>query len=99
MAKYTLELNWPLLSALIDALPYLGERLYLLLDSTTHVDLIQIMRENERYQVSLDDALDMYGINVDELGWLRKPVTGSDMPSMGLELMSNRSNTELRDAV
>jgi uncharacterized protein YprB with RNaseH-like and TPR domain len=78
------------------------ERLVLLHDSTDHVDLIQIMRENQGFWISLDNALDMHGIDADESYWSNEKITGADMPSMGRELIANRPpgvNDDLRDAV
>lgn len=72
-------------------------RLYLLTQTSDHTDLILEMKEREGYWVSLDDALDMYGIDSDTPYWMDKPVEGSDMPSMGLELLSNTDNPRLRD--
>jgi len=76
-----------------------SERLGLLLDTSQHVDLIEDMRELEGDWVSLDDALDSHDITADTPTWMGEPVTGSDMPSMGLELLTDRDNTELREAV
>jgi uncharacterized protein YprB with RNaseH-like and TPR domain len=78
------------------------ERLVLLHDSTDHVDLIQIMRENQGFWISLDNALDMHGIDADESYWSNEKITGADMPSIGRELIANRPpgvNDDLRDAV
>jgi len=75
------------------------ERLVLLLKTATHTDLILEMKEREGYWVSLDDALDQHDITADEPTWLGKPVTGADMPEMGLELLSDRPNADLREAV
>jgi len=77
----------------------LVERLYLLTQTCDHVDLIQLMKDREGYWVSLDDALDQYGIASDDPEWLGKPVTGSDMPEMGLELLSDAPNDDLQEAV
>jgi len=75
----------------------LVDRLNLLLQSSTHVDLIDYMRRQEGYWVSLDDALDKHEIDSDEPEWLGKPVDGSDMPSFGLELLTDRPNDDLRE--
>lgn len=78
------------------------ERLFLLLESTDHVDLIQIMKSRKGYFVSLEDSLNEFCIQFDEPEWLGKKITGSDMPSMGLELLSDRppgANADLRRAV
>lgn len=75
------------------------ERLALFLDSTDHIDLIQIMREKEGHWVSLDDALEAHSIDADEPYWLDKPITGADMPEMGLEILTDRPNDDLREAV
>lgn len=77
----------------------MGERLNILLDTSTHVDLIEKMREREGDWVSLDDALEAYGIDADEPEWMGSKVTGADMPSMGLELLTDRNNTDLRETV
>ncbi|WP_408957550.1 ribonuclease H-like domain-containing protein [Natrinema sp. 74] len=75
------------------------DRLCLLLRSSRHIDLILRMKDREGYFVPLDDALDIHGIESDEPEWLGKPVTGADMPEMGLELLSDRPNDDLRRAV
>ncbi|MCU4971843.1 ribonuclease H-like domain-containing protein [Halobacteria archaeon AArc-m2/3/4] len=75
------------------------ERLYLLLKGSYHVDLILDMKNQEGYWVSLDDALNMHSIDADEPEWMGKTVTGADMPEMGLELLSDRPNSNLREAV
>lgn len=75
------------------------ERLVLLLETSEHVDLILEMKEREGYWVALDDALDSHNISADDPEWLGKTVTGADMPSMGLELLSDRPNENLRRAV
>lgn len=77
----------------------LVERTYLLTQTCDHVDLIQLMKDREGYWMSLDDALDQYGIDSDDPEWLNKPVTGADMPEMGLELLSDAPNDNLREAV
>lgn len=77
----------------------LAERLYLLLETSLHTDLIQIMKERKGYFVSLDDALEEHNIDADKPEWMGKPLEGSDMPSMGLELISSRQNDELRKKV
>lgn len=77
----------------------LAERLYLLLETSLHTDLIQLMEDKKGYYVSLDDALEEFGIDADEPSWLGSTVTGADMPSMGLELISGRDNPELRETV
>lgn len=77
----------------------LTQRLYFLLDTATHHDLMEEMIEREGYHVSLDDALAMYDIEAEEPEWMGKKVTGADMPSFGLELLAERSdgvNTDLR---
>lgn len=78
----------------------LSQRLDVLLDTATHHDLMEEMVEREGYHVSLDDALDEFGIETDEPHWMDKPVEGSDMPSFGLELIADRPdgvNTDLRE--
>ena len=77
----------------------LAERLYLLFKTSLHTDLIKEMKERKGYYVSLNDALDEFSINTDEPTWMGKPVEGSDMPSMGLELIAGRQNDELRETV
>lgn len=49
--------------------------------------------------MNLNDALDMHSIESDSPEWLRKPVDGSNMPSIGLELLSDRPNDSLREVV
>ena len=75
------------------------ERLYLLLQTSDHVDLMQDMVDLKGYHVSLDDSLAMHGIECDEPTWNGEKITGGHMPEMGLELLSNGSNTELREKV
>lgn len=75
------------------------QRLYLLLQTSEHVDLMEDMIDKRGYHVSLDDALDEHDISAEEATWMDKKVTGADMPSMGLELLSDRPDDELRDAV
>ncbi|WP_353634493.1 ribonuclease H-like domain-containing protein [Halobacterium sp. NMX12-1] len=75
------------------------ERMYLFTQTCDHVDLIQLIKDRKGYWVSLDDALDEYGIDSDDPEWLNKPVTGGDMPEMGLELLSDAPNDNLREAV
>lgn len=76
-----------------------AERLYLMLETSLHTDLILEVKDRKGYFVSLEDTLEEYNINSDEPTWLGKPVTGADMPSMGLELISGRANDELRETV
>lgn len=76
------------------------QRLYFLLNTSQHMDLMEDMVEQKGYHVSLDDALAEHGIEPDEPRWMDKPVTGSDMPSFGLELLADRPdgvNTDLRE--
>ena len=75
------------------------ERLVLLLETATHTDLILKMKDRNGYWTSLDDALDEFDIDADSPEWMGRKVTGADMPSMGLELMSDRPNADLRRAV
>lgn len=75
------------------------ERLSLLLDMSDHVDLIQVMRNQTDEWVSLDDALEEHGIATDEPTWMGTTVSGSDMPRMGLELLTDRENADLREVV
>jgi hypothetical protein len=75
------------------------ERLVLLLETATHTDLILKVKEMNGHWTSLDDALDQHDIDADGPEWLGRKVTGADMPSMGLELMSDRPNDDLRRAV
>lgn len=75
------------------------QRLYFLVKTSQHADLMEDMVERKGYHVSLDDCLDEFSIDSDAPKWMDKPVTGSDMPSMGLELLSDRDNPRLRDAV
>lgn len=77
----------------------LAERLYLMLETSMHTDLIQDMKERKGYYVSLEDSLEEFDISYDEPAWMGEPVEGSDMPSMGLELISGRANEELRETV
>lgn len=77
----------------------LAERLYMMLETSLHTDLIQDIKQQKGYYVSLDDALDEFSIDADEPKWMGSTVTGSDMPSMGLELVSGRANDGLRDTV
>jgi DNA polymerase elongation subunit (family B) len=76
-----------------------AERLYMMLETSMHTDLIQLVKDQKGYYVSLDDTLAEHNIDADEPEWLGKPVEGSDMPSMGLELISGRANDELRETV
>lgn len=55
--------------------------------------------EERGYHVALDEMLDEHGIEADCPEWLGKEVSGSDMPSMGMELLSDRSNEDLREVV
>lgn len=78
------------------------ERLYLFIQTSDHVDLMQDMVAANGYHVSLDDALADHGIEADEPEWMGSKVTGADMPEMGLELLSDRPdgvNADLRDVV
>ena len=75
----------------------LTDRLELMLGGSRHVDLIQQMKKHEGYYVALEEALDMHEIEYDEVEWLDKPVTGKDMLSFGLELMTDRLNDDLRE--
>lgn len=77
----------------------IAERLNLLLDTSDHVDLIQSMKECEESWVSLDDALELHDIAADEPEWKGAKVTGADMPAMGLELLTDRPNSDLRETV
>lgn len=77
----------------------LAERLYMMLETSLHADLIQDIKQQKGYYVSLDDALDEFSIDADEPEWMGSTVTGADMPSMGLELVSGRANDGLRDTV
>lgn len=74
-------------------------RLDLLLYSAEHVDLMQHVVDRRGYHASLDDVLDDHGIECDKPEWLGDKVTGGDMPEFGLELLSDRPDDELRDAV
>lgn len=74
-------------------------RLYLLLKTCEHVDLMQDMIDAKSYHVSLDDALAEHDIDADTPRWMGEKVTGSDMPEMGLELISDSDSPDLRDAV
>jgi hypothetical protein len=76
-----------------------SERLSLLLDTSQHVDLIEDMRDMTGDWVSLDDALESHDITADTPMWMGEKVAGADMPSMGLELLTERDNTDLREAV
>lgn len=75
------------------------ERLYLMLETSIHTDLIQLVKDKKGYYVSLEDSLEEFEIPYDEPEWLGSTVTGADMPSMGLELISGRANYELRETV
>jgi len=78
------------------------ERLVLLLDTVNHVDLIELNKDRLGYYKSLEDTLQEFRIEYDEPYWLDKPITGSDMPEMGLELIADRPdgvNDDLRAAV
>ena len=77
----------------------LAERLYMMLETSLHTDLIQDIKQEKGYYVSLDDALDEFSIDADEPKWMGKPVAGEDMPSMGLEIISGRANDGLRETV
>lgn len=77
----------------------IGERLSLLLDTSTHTDLIEDMKEQEGEWISLDDALSSYGIGGDQPDWRKTKVTGADMPAMGLELLTDRPSIGLQEAV
>ena len=76
-----------------------AERLYMMLETSLHTDLIQDIKQQKGYYVSLDDALDEFSIEADEPKWMGPKVTGADMPSMGLELLFERANDELRETV
>lgn len=76
-----------------------AERLSLLLETSDHVDLILDVKEREGDWVSLDDALSEFDIDADTSEWMGSKVTGSDMPEMGLELLTDRPNDDLRNAV
>lgn len=73
------------------------QRLFFLLNTSQHADLIQDVKEIEGYYRSLDDTLKKYNIDSDDPTWMDKEVTGEDMPSFGLELLSDEPNEELRD--
>lgn len=78
------------------------ERLVLLLDTVNHVDLIELNKDRLGYYKSLEDTLQEFSIEYDEPYWLDKPITGADMPEMGLELIADRPdgvNNDLRAAV
>jgi hypothetical protein len=78
------------------------ERLVLLLDTVNHVDLIELNKDRLGYYKSLEDTLEEFSIEYDEPYWLDKPITGADMPEMGLELIADRPdgvNDDLRAAV
>lgn len=78
------------------------ERLFLLLESSSHVDLIKRMKARKGYYVSLEGSLEEFDITFDEPEWCGKTIAGSDMPSMGLELLAERApgaNSDLREAV
>lgn len=75
----------------------LSDRLSLFLNGSRHVDLIQEMKEREGYWVSLDDALSMHDIEYDRVEWLDREVSGKDMLSFGLELMTDRPNDDLKE--
>ena len=78
----------------------LTQRLYFLLDTATHHDLMDDMVEQKGYHVSLDDALSMHDIEAEEPEWNGEKVTGADMPNFGLELMSgypDNVNSDLRE--
>lgn len=78
----------------------LTQRLYFLLDTATHHDLMEDMVEQNGYYVSLDDALSMYDIEAEEPEWNGEKVTGADMPNFGLELMGGYPddvNNDLRE--
>jgi hypothetical protein len=77
----------------------LPERLDLLLDSTPHTDLIEIMRERRGHWVSLDDALADHGIDAETVEWNGEKVTGADMLDMGLQLIRDDAPDGLRDVV
>jgi hypothetical protein len=77
----------------------ISKRLAQFLDSTVHVDIIQKMKVEHGYRMSLDDALDEYGIDAEEPIWQERPVTGADMPEMGAQLLNDEPTPELRTAV
>jgi DNA polymerase elongation subunit (family B) len=78
----------------------LDERLSLLRSTSTHVDLLDTLRDDRGYRMSLDDALDEYEVEVDaNPTWNGEKVTGAHMPDMGLEILSDRDTRELRDVV
>jgi len=76
-----------------------AERLCMMLETSMHTDLIQSMKDRKGYYVSLEDSLEEFDISYDEPEWLGSTVTGADMPSMGLEVISGRANPELRETV
>jgi hypothetical protein len=57
------------------------------------------VREREDDWLSLDDALDLHGIDADESEWMGEKVTEGDNPSMGLGLLGDRPNGDLRGSV
>ena len=83
----------------VDSGMSVSRRLALLLDTSNHVDLIQDMKDRKGDWVSLDDALEIHQITADEPEWMGSKVTGAEMPSMGIELLSDRPNTDLRRVV
>jgi hypothetical protein len=83
----------------VDSGMSVSKRLNLLLDTSNHVDLIQEMKDRKGDWVSLDDALEIHQITADEPEWMGSKVTGDDMPSMGIELLTDRPNADLREAV
>jgi hypothetical protein len=83
----------------VDSGMSVSRRLTLLLDTSNHVDLIQDMKDWKGDWVSLDDALEIHQITADEPEWMGSKVTGAEMPSMGIELLSDRPNADLRRVV
>jgi DNA polymerase elongation subunit (family B) len=73
------------------------QRLYFLLETSDHADLIQDVKEIEGYYRSLDDTLKKYNIESGNPTWMDEEVTGEDMPSFGLKLLSDEPNQKLRD--
>lgn len=73
------------------------QRVNFFLGTSEHADLIQDVKEIEGYYRSLDDTLKKYNIESDSPTWMGKEVTGADMPSFGLELLSDQPNQDLRE--
>jgi len=71
----------------------------LLFDQLPHVDLFESVKQIEERNVPLDEALDDHGIETQDVLLDDEPVTGADMPDLGMRILSDEGTPEEYQAV